>query len=61
MKRKKSKLTLKPLLLLVRVATSEGAGGTADFFFLRGEQAGTVDGCSSFREEEDVAGFLWSL
>ena len=58
MKRKENELTLKPLLLLVRVAAPEGGRGTTDFFFLGGERVGAANGCSSSGEEEDVPTFL---
>jgi hypothetical protein len=58
MKRKENELTLKPLLLLVRVVTPKGRGGITDFFFLGGERVGAADGCSSSGEEEDVPAFL---
>ena len=61
MKRKENELTLKPLLLHMRVAAPEGGGGITDFFFLGGERVGAADGCSSSEEEEDLPTFLWPL
>jgi hypothetical protein len=55
---KQQKLTLGPLLLLVRPAAPRGNKGAVNFFFLGGEGPGTADGSSSSGEEEETSTFF---
>jgi hypothetical protein len=57
-KKEQQKLTLEPLLLLVRPAAPRGKRGATNFFFLEGEGVDTADGCSSSEEEEETLVFF---